>query len=73
MNFIFTNATKYAVDPVTLSTELQQLGLPKEHGDSIAKPYQANKDKLRAHFSKQTLQCTKSIYFISVETFLISI
>lgn len=56
LSFILTNGTKYNVEPGILSNELQQLGLPKEHGDSIAKYYQPNKDKLREHFSKQTLQ-----------------
>jgi len=49
LHFIINNAAKYDVDDAALSTELQQLGLPKEHCDALARPYRDNKDKLRDH------------------------
>jgi len=59
LNFIITSSSKYNVDDNTLSNELQQIGLPKEHCDSLAKPYRDSKDKLRELFAQQTLQLTR--------------
>jgi len=56
LHFILTNAAKYDVDDTTLSNELGQLGLPKEHCDSFARPYRDNKDKLRAVAKTQILK-----------------
>ncbi|PRP73133.1 COMM domain-containing protein [Planoprotostelium fungivorum] len=54
--FILSSAAKYNVEDTILSTELQQLGLPKEHCDALCKPYTEKKQKLREVFSQQTLQ-----------------
>jgi len=59
LNFILSNSAKYQVDDATVSNELQQLGLPKEHCDSLAKPYRDNLEKLREKFSQQTLKLTR--------------
>eukprot|EP01117_Protostelium_nocturnum_P008928 TRINITY_DN3203_c0_g1_i1.p1 TRINITY_DN3203_c0_g1~~TRINITY_DN3203_c0_g1_i1.p1 ORF type:complete len:201 (+),score=70.60 TRINITY_DN3203_c0_g1_i1:76-678(+) len=56
LNFILSSAAKYNVEDSILSNELQQLGLPKEHCDSLCKPYMDKKTKLRETFSQQTLQ-----------------
>lgn len=51
LSFILSNAAKYDVDSESLSSELQQLGLPKEHTISLCKSYEdkhtALQDKLR--------------------------
>jgi len=59
LNFIISNSAKYNVDDATLSNELRQLGLPKEHCDALAKPYRDNIEKLREIFSQQTLKLTR--------------
>ncbi|KAL2649769.1 hypothetical protein R1flu_017897 [Riccia fluitans] len=56
LHFFITNATKFDIDDSTLSKELQQLGLPKEHSDALCTPYLDNKDALQTKFLDQTLQ-----------------
>uniref|UniRef100_A0A3P8V7Y7 COMM domain containing 4 n=1 Tax=Cynoglossus semilaevis TaxID=244447 RepID=A0A3P8V7Y7_CYNSE len=51
LSFILSNAAKHDVDSESLSSELQQLGLPKEHATGLCKSYEdkhsALQDKLR--------------------------
>uniref|UniRef100_A0A667YHR4 COMM domain containing 4 n=1 Tax=Myripristis murdjan TaxID=586833 RepID=A0A667YHR4_9TELE len=51
LSFIFSSAAKHDVDSESLSSELQQLGLPKEHTTGLCKSYEdkhsALQDKLR--------------------------
>lgn len=51
LSFILTSAAKHDVDSESLSSELQQLGLPKEHTTGLCKAYEdkhtALQDKLR--------------------------
>jgi hypothetical protein len=47
-HFILENAARFGVDFKTLGQELQQLGLPRENSDGIARPYRINRDLLRA-------------------------
>uniref|UniRef100_A0A673ZZW3 COMM domain containing 4 n=1 Tax=Salmo trutta TaxID=8032 RepID=A0A673ZZW3_SALTR len=51
LTFIFTSAAKHDVDSESLSSELQQLGLPKEHTTGLCKSYEdkhiALQEKLR--------------------------
>lgn len=51
LNFILSSAAKHDVDSESLSSELQQLGLPKEHATGLCKSYEdkhsALQDKLR--------------------------
>ncbi|KAM6961081.1 COMM domain-containing protein 4 [Aplochiton taeniatus] len=51
LSFILSSAAKHDVDSESLSSELQQLGLPKEHTISLCKSYEdkhtALQDKLR--------------------------
>ncbi|GAM24709.1 hypothetical protein SAMD00019534_078840 [Acytostelium subglobosum LB1] len=56
IHFIVFNAVKNDVDETTLSNELQQLGLPKEHCDSISRAFREHKDKLRSIFHSNTLK-----------------
>ncbi|KAL6043023.1 COMM domain-containing protein 4 [Balamuthia mandrillaris] len=56
LNFIVTNGAKYDVEANTLNNELQQLGLPKEHCDSLIRPFSERKHDLREKFKSQTLK-----------------
>ncbi|KAK0067812.1 COMM domain-containing protein 4 [Biomphalaria pfeifferi] len=56
LSFILTSAAKYNVDPETLSNELQQLGLPKEHTTSLCKSYSDGQSSLQEHFRKTSLR-----------------
>jgi len=59
LSFIFCNATKFSVDAESLSNELQQLGLPKEHATALCKSHEDSADKLRTEFLKQTLRLSR--------------
>jgi hypothetical protein len=48
LDFILHSGCKYNVSDETLSLELNQLGLPKEHCEALAKVYQANKEAMQA-------------------------
>ena len=50
------SAARHDVEDSTLTNELQQLGLPKEHSDSLCRPYQEQKEGLRAQFAKTSLR-----------------
>ena len=56
LNFILTSAARYDVEDSTLTNELQQLGLPKEHADSLCRPYQEQKEQLRERFARTSLR-----------------
>ena len=51
------SAAKFDVEDSTLSNELQQLGLPKEHADELCRPYQSKKESLRTRLAKESLRC----------------
>jgi len=53
------NATKFSVDAESLSNELQQLGLPKEHATALCKAYEDNADDLRKEFLLKTLRLSR--------------
>ncbi|XP_033105873.1 COMM domain-containing protein 4-like [Anneissia japonica] len=59
LNFIFNSATKYDVDGDSLSNELQQLGLPKEHASSLCRSYQDKKSVLEKKFREQSLRLSR--------------
>ncbi|XP_041356215.1 COMM domain-containing protein 4-like [Gigantopelta aegis] len=54
--FILSSAARYNVDGETLSSEMQQLGLPKEHAGSLCKSYSDNLDKLQLHLRTHSLR-----------------
>ncbi|EFA77815.1 COMM domain-containing protein 4 [Heterostelium album PN500] len=68
IHFIVFNAVKNDVDEATLSNELQQLGLPKEHCDSISRAFREHKDKLRSIFYNNTLKYWRVDYLLSSNT-----
>lgn len=47
IHFIITSAAKYDISDAVLIQEIQQLGLPKENSDTIAKQFRDNKENLR--------------------------
>eukprot|EP00163_Fabomonas_tropica_P028218 TRINITY_DN5702_c0_g1_i2.p1 TRINITY_DN5702_c0_g1~~TRINITY_DN5702_c0_g1_i2.p1 ORF type:complete len:198 (+),score=44.05 TRINITY_DN5702_c0_g1_i2:174-767(+) len=55
VDLIISNAAKYDVDGATLATELQQLGLPKEHSESLCRTFRDKKADLRTKFTDTTL------------------
>lgn len=59
LTFILTSAAKYNVDGDSLSNELQQLGLPKEHSTALSRSYGDKRDKLQDHFRSQSLRLSK--------------
>ena len=59
LSFILSSAAKYSVDGESLSNELQQLGLPKEHAVALCKVYQDNLAKLQSSFQERSLKLDK--------------
>ncbi|XP_041794565.1 COMM domain-containing protein 4 isoform X2 [Chelmon rostratus] len=63
LSFILSSAAKHDVDSESLSSELQQLGLPKEHTTGLCKSYEdkhsALQDKLRE--TSLRLGCLNSV------------
>lgn len=56
LSFILSSAARYTVDGDSLSNELQQLGLPKEHSGSLCKLYGESLSKLQETFLEKTLK-----------------
>uniref|UniRef100_A0A8D0GPP0 COMM domain containing 4 n=1 Tax=Sphenodon punctatus TaxID=8508 RepID=A0A8D0GPP0_SPHPU len=47
LSFILSSAAKYNVDSESLSSELQQLGLPKEHATALCRSYEEKQSPLQ--------------------------
>ncbi|XP_015279872.1 PREDICTED: COMM domain-containing protein 4 [Gekko japonicus] len=47
LNFILSSAAKHNVDSESLSSELQQLGLPKEHATGLCRSYEEKQSALQ--------------------------
>jgi len=58
IEFIISSATKYDVEAQTLSSELQQLGLPKEHSSALCKVYDTKQTELHAESLRQSFRCS---------------
>lgn len=56
VSFVLSSAAKYSVDGDSLSNELQQLGLPKEHSVALCKTYGDNLVKLQDSFLQKSLK-----------------
>jgi hypothetical protein len=56
---MLTNAAKFDVDEKSFVLEVQQLGLPKENTDAIAKQYRDAKDMLRNKFADDSYRVSK--------------
>ncbi|KAJ5077989.1 comm domain-containing protein [Anaeramoeba ignava] len=59
LHFILSSSAKFDVEPNIVSTELQQLGLPKEHCESLIRPYREQKEAIQAKFVEESLRLTK--------------
>ncbi|KAL7858235.1 hypothetical protein AOLI_G00183370 [Acnodon oligacanthus] len=56
LNFILSNAAKHDVDGESLSSELQQLGLPKEHTTGLCKSYEDKHAALQQKLKESSLR-----------------
>jgi hypothetical protein len=54
--YILRQASRTGVDHAVLNQELQQLGLPKENSDGIARPFRIHAERLRAQASADSLR-----------------
>lgn len=61
IHFMLTNAAKFDVDEKSLILEIQQLGLPKENSEAIAKQYRDTKDMLRSKFAEDSYRVSKLV------------
>lgn len=59
LSYILSSAAKYRVDGDSLSNELQQLGLPKEHSVALCKTYADNLIRLQDAFLQRSLKLNK--------------
>lgn len=56
LSFIFSSAAKHDVDSESLSSELQQLGLPKEHTTGLCKSYEDKHYALQGKLRETSLR-----------------
>ncbi|CAC5366862.1 COMMD4 [Mytilus coruscus] len=63
LSFILCSAAKYNVDGESLSNELQQLGLPKEHATELTKSYSDSLEKFQAELRKHSLRCKEELFY----------
>ncbi|XP_041034560.1 COMM domain-containing protein 4 isoform X1 [Carcharodon carcharias] len=59
LNFVLSSAAKYGVDGESLSSELQQLGLPKEHAAALCKSYEDKQTALQDRLKESSLRLNK--------------
>ncbi|KAM7157450.1 COMM domain-containing protein 4 isoform 1-T1 [Molossus nigricans] len=59
LSFIFSSAAKHSVDGESLSSELQQLGLPKEHAASLCRCYEEKQSPLQEHLRACSLRISR--------------
>ena len=55
IHFVLVNSSKYDADDQVVATELQQLGLPKEHSESLCRAYRDKRALLRSHLAAKTV------------------
>lgn len=61
IDFIISSATKHSVKPETLSNELQQLGLPKEHSSALCKVYESKQTALHNESLRRSFRCSSHL------------
>ncbi|XP_043933115.1 COMM domain-containing protein 4 [Protopterus annectens] len=59
LSFILSSAAKHNVDGESLSSELQQLGLPKEHATGLCKSYEDKQTALQEKLKDCSLRLNK--------------
>lgn len=61
IHFILSNAAKFDVDEKSLILEVQQLGLPKENTEAIAKQYTDAKELLRRKLAEDSYRVNQLV------------
>lgn len=61
LELIFTSSARYGVSAADLSSELQQLGLPREHSTAVARLHTDHCSQITAVLSSQSLRGDQSI------------
>ncbi|XP_048225265.1 COMM domain-containing protein 4 [Perognathus longimembris pacificus] len=59
LSFILSSAAKHGVDGESLSNELQQLGLPREHAASLCRCYEETQRPLQEHLRGCSLRVSR--------------
>lgn len=59
LSFILSSAAKHSVDSDSLSSELQQLGLPREHATSLCRCYEEKQSPLQEHLRACSLRVNR--------------
>ncbi|KAK1157970.1 COMM domain-containing protein 4-like [Acipenser oxyrinchus oxyrinchus] len=59
LSFILSSAAKHNVDSESLSSELQQLGLPKEHTTGLCKSYEDKQTVLQEKMRESSLRLSR--------------
>lgn len=57
INFILNSAVRHGCDEAVLTSELQQLGLPQEHSQSLRRVYIDRQENLIKKYQLESLQC----------------
>lgn len=65
LELIFTSSARYGVSAADLSSELQQLGLPREHSTVVARIHTDYCPQLMATLSSQSLRGEIFFFFLS--------
>ncbi|CAI9157843.1 unnamed protein product [Rangifer tarandus platyrhynchus] len=61
LSFILSSAAKHSVDGESLSSELQQLGLPKEHAASLCRCYEEKQSPLQERLRVCSLRVNRLV------------
>ncbi|XP_062468035.1 COMM domain-containing protein 4 [Pezoporus occidentalis] len=59
LGFILSSAAKHGVDSESLSSELQQLGLPKEHASGLCRSYEEKQSSLQDSLRAASLRLSR--------------
>ncbi|XP_037766606.1 COMM domain-containing protein 4 isoform X2 [Chelonia mydas] len=59
LSFILSSAAKHSVDSESLSSELQQLGLPKEHATGLCRSYEEKQSPLQDSLRARSLRLNR--------------
>ncbi|XP_070955349.1 COMM domain-containing protein 4-like, partial [Macaca nemestrina] len=67
LSFILSSAAKHSVDGKSLASELQQLGLPKEHAASLCHCYEEKQSPLQKHLWIYSLRSNPKVQSFGVQ------
>lgn len=66
LELIFTSSARYGVSAADLSSELQQLGLPREHSTAVARLHTDHCSQITAVLSSQSLRGDRSKFYVFI-------